>query len=209
MNYEIFYDPIAHVVIDNFFDQTEYDILFDCIQKIEEHMSAGSVINYNVTGNFIKSTKNIIKRNFNFWPHLNSDEASTMIEKIIQEKLWSEEMRRVYVSVKDSNFQYFHFANQSTILVSKYTKNSYYDWHFDTCATVTPNMMISKDEVIGGNFIMKNIFGEIKEVQYKNNRCVLFPSLCSHKVTEVENDCSRYSIQYFSSTNLENGVRDE
>jgi hypothetical protein len=210
MNYEIFYEPVAHIIVDDVFDDNEYNELFNSIQKVENDMTPGTLTETKYfTQQQSKIYNSFIKRNFNFWPTEHNDEDSNKIVSIVKNKIFSLAMRKVYVSVKDSMFQYFHFANRGSILVSKYTQGSFYDWHYDLSGSITSNMLLSKDNVIGGNFLLKNVHGKIKEVKFKNNRCILFPALCSHKVTEVINDCNRYSIQCFSSINLENGVKDE
>jgi hypothetical protein len=204
MKYEIFYDPVAHIVIDNFFNDEEYSLLFDSIEKVEEKMHLGTFQQISYLNGKQKQIKDLfLKNNFNLWPDENSSIEESIILNLVKNKIFSVEMKKIYVSVQDSTFQYFHFANVGSILLSKYKKGGFYDWHYDTSASVTGNILLSKDDVIGGNFLMKSVHGKVKEVKFKTNRCLLFPALCVHKVTEVKNECNRYSIQCFSSINLE------
>ena len=197
MNIEIYYDPIAHVVISDFFTEDEYETLYSLIEKIEPEMDEGTLIFNN---EYILDEK--IKKNKMFWPYDRMDLIeSGIISTIIEKKMWTDEMRSLYKNVKDSTFNYYSNTNKSEIMISKYTKNDFYNEHPDRLRSITGNIWISKDVVEGGNFILKNVHGEIKQIDYKNNTCLLFPSECLHGVTPIENDCKRFSIQYFSDIN--------
>lgn len=200
MNIEIHYDPIAHVIIGDFFTKDEYDTLYSLIQKIEPEMHSGKIMNEGSLVNVVNKT---LKNNLNFWPYHRRDLIeSDIISSIIEEKMWTFDMQILYQGVKDSAFNYYKNSNKSQILISKYTKNDFYKEHFDTMASITGNIWISNDDVMGGNFILKNVLGETKQIDYKNNTCLLFPSQCLHTVTPIENDCKRFSIQYFAQTDF-------
>jgi hypothetical protein len=199
MNIEIYYDPIAHVVINDFFTENEYETLYSLIEKIEPEMDAGTIFDYSKNGEMLNEK---FKKNKNFWPYSRMDVIeSGIIGVIIEKKMWTDEMKNLYKNVKDSTFNYYYNTNKSEIMISKYTKNDFYNEHTDRLRSITGNIWMSKDVVEGGNFILKNVHGEIKQINYKNNTCLLFPSECLHGVTPIENDCKRFSIQYFSDIN--------
>ena len=196
MNIEIYYDPIAHIVISDFFTKYEYETLYSLIEKIESEMDPG--VTYSKDKKSITLNEKV-KKNKTFWPYNRMDLIeSSAICFIIEKKMWTDEMRSLYKNVKDSAFNYYHNTNKSSITISKYTKNDFYKEHYDRLRSISGNILMSKDIVEGGNFILKNVHGEIKQINHKNNTCLLFPSECLHYVTPIENDCKRFSIQYFS-----------
>lgn len=196
MKYEYFYDPVSHLIIEDFFTEEEYDSLFDLIKKIESYMIPGK----SAKGNDKRVNLNQ-KKNLNFWPYQNREiYESNIIGRLIESKMWSQQMRGIYHKSIDSNFQYYHKTNDASILISKYVKGDFYNWHSDLIKSITGNIWLSKDYVEGGNLILKSVHGKEKEIKYKDNTCIFFPSECDHMVTEITNDCERFSIQYFAST---------
>jgi len=194
MRYENFYDPIAHLVIDDFFTEDEYNEIFNLMNSLKEFMAIGVYMAND------KEKLNIIgKYNFNIflnaWP---DNVACQRIKEIIETKFWSYELRKTYLTNKDSMFQYHHYSNSTEIMVSKYPKNGHYDWHKDINRSLTGNIMISNDTVEGGNFYLKSNSGQIKEIEFKTNRVIFFPAECQHMVSPVTNDTERFSIQYFA-----------
>lgn len=196
MKYEYFYEPISHLIVEDFFTEEEYDSLFDLIKKIEPHMKLGK---YSTDKDLYVNSN--IKQNLNFWPYFHREiRESNLIGNLIESKMWSKKMREIYHESIDSTFQYYHKTNNANILISKYVKGNFYNWHQDLIKSITGNIWLSKDYVEGGNLILKSVHGKEKEIKYKNNTCIFFPSECDHKVTEIINDCERFSIQYFAYT---------
>jgi len=206
MKYEIFYDPITHIVFDDFLDDEQYEKVLSCIKHFEPMMYQGEVLKAGVKRNTVELDFNRInlevKRAKNIWPYdyYAVDPVAKEFCSILESAIWSDEMRQVYLQCTDSAFHYFHEVNSSQFLVSKYEKGDFYDWHKDGLRGFAPtgNIWLSEDDVQGGNLIISNFFGQGKEIKYKTNRFTLFPSRSLHMVTEVLSDCKRFSIQYFS-----------
>ena len=197
MRYENFYDPIAHLVIDDFFTEDEYNEVFSLINYLKEFMVRGVYISGSTNN---KEKLDVIQKyNFNVylsaWPN---NIACQRIKEIIETKFWSYELRKTYLTNKDSMFQYHHYSNLNEIMISKYPKNGHYDWHRDINRSLTGNIMISNDQIEGGNFYLKSNSGQIKEIEFKSNRVIFFPAECQHMVSPVTNDAERFSIQYFT-----------
>ena len=198
MQYEYFYEPLTHLIVEDFFDDAEYELVYDLIVKLNDMLGPGTYVK-----NHVDSVDLSIKKNKNLWLYsAKSDDAQKLV-KIIEDKMWSEKMRTIYFESLDSSFQYYNKTNQSSILLSEYNKGDYYNWHQDLLKSVTANIWIAKDVVEGGDLILKSVKDKEKTIKYKSNMCIFFPSECLHCVTEVKNDSSRYSIQYFSSMNYE------
>lgn len=211
LKFEIFYDPIAHIVIDNFFSQEEYDRAFFLIDHLENFMFDGKVLNIKDPENDdVKEKVNEVnftyKKVKNIWPYDIADNDALAKEfcQLIERKMWTNEMATIYSECKDSLFQFYHFVNNSHILVSKYEKGDFYNWHHDVGMSITGNIWLSRDNVEGGDLILhnpnpiSNPKQEKKIIKYRSNACILFPGRSDHMVSEVLNDSKRFSIQYFS-----------
>ena len=197
MNYQICYEPIAHVIFYNIFSKEERKIIMNTLNALSVYMAPGEVF-MNKENKIVKNMKD----NLNFWPYNRTDlSESNLIIDIIERKVWAQEIRKIYLEVKDSMFSFFHYSNESHIMISRYEKNSYYDWHRDLQRSLTLNIWLSDDDVVGGNFEIQNLLGDIKSINYDDNMMIAFPSECHHRVTRIENDSTRYSIQYFSTYN--------
>lgn len=167
----------------------------NALNALYVHMTPGKFYK-NEEDNIIRDIKN----NLNFFPYAHTDlPESNLIIDMIERKVWSQEMRKIYHEVKDSMFSFFHYSNESNIMLSRYEKGSHYDWHRDLMRSLTLNIWLSDDDVIGGNFEIQNVLGNTKTINYGDNMMIAFPSECQHRVTKIENDCIRYSIQYFST----------
>lgn len=199
MRHENFYDPIAHMIVDEFFTQDEYDEVFNILNYLKPHMTPGIYVKNSSYNDKEKFHLDIIqKQNFNLFIRDLNDPACKRIGEIIGSKFWSIDMRKMYLTNTDSMFQYHHYSNSFNIMISRYPKNGHYDWHKDINRSLTGNIMISNDNVEGGNFYLKNNFGKTKEIKFKTNRVIFFPAECQHMVSSVTNDTERFSIQYFS-----------
>lgn len=194
MWYDIHYDPIVHVIFYDIFTQDQRTLLLNEFKKLDDKFYVGD---YNDGKSSLVNPD--IKRNYNFWPYVNRDiESSNIIIDTIENLVWSDNMRNIYKQVKDSLFLFYDYTNYSQILISKYQKDSVYEWHKDLLKSITLNFWLSEDAVHGGNFqLIHNDI--IKEIKYRDNTLIAFPSECMHRVTRIENHCTRYSIQYFSS----------
>ena len=208
LKFEVFYDPIAHIVIDNFFSEEEQDRAFVLIEYLENHMNYGKVLKKHDAEEKINEVNLADKKVKNIWPYDlvedNDDSLAKEFCQLIEKKMWSDQMLNIYAECNDSLFQFYHMVNSSHILVSKYEKGDFYKWHHDIGMSITGNIWLSKDNVEGGDFILhkpnkiSNPNEEKKTIKYKSNTCILFPGRCDHMVSEVLNDSKRFSIQYFS-----------
>lgn len=196
MNVEIFHEPLTIVVVHDFFSCEERLFLIDFFKHNDKNFFRGSVA---TPENNHKEEYHYKKNNKNLWLYENKDNIPycTDVINLVEGKMWSQEMRKLYLETKDNLFHFMSRTNNSSILVSKYTKGSFYDWHVDNAQSLTGNIWLCEKPVTGGNFEVQNQLGEIRLFTYKDNTLILFPSLALHRVTKVEKG-TRYSIQYFT-----------
>ena len=103
-------------------------------------------------------------------------------------------------------FRYLRYANRDTTLVSYYENSDYYLPHRDD-STLTALTWFYKEpkSFFGGDLILE----ESVKINCVNNRCVIFPSIMLHSVTEIQLDNNkkntnngRFTISQFVSYNL-------
>lgn len=196
MKVEIFHEPLTIVMVHDFFSCEERLFLIDFFKHNNKNFFRGSVVSSETQN---KEVYHARKNNKNLWLYENKDSIRNCrnVINLIENKMWSNDLRNVYNEVKDNLFHFFQSVNSSSILVSKYTKGSFYDWHIDNALSITGNIWLCDSKVTGGDFEVKNQMGESRVFNYKDNTLLLFPSLAFHRVTKVEKG-TRYSIQYFS-----------
>jgi hypothetical protein len=197
MRYEHFYEPISHAVVEDFFGD-QYDEVLSLVKQLETNLENGFVV-HDIYRKNSEVFDVINKKNKNFWLDKYPDNlVAKRLSDIVLSKIWSDEFRQMYVTNKDSMFQYYHRSNKGSILLSKYERGDFYEWHIDKTRSLTCSIVLSEGVVDGGEFCLKATTGEVKRLNLKSNSAIFFPSECTHKVTEVRGDVPRFSIQYFT-----------
>jgi hypothetical protein len=197
MIYEHYYDPIAHAIVHDFFED-QYDEVFDLVKQLDPYLEDGYV-----THDIYKKNSEVFdvinKKNKNFWLNKCSDNPiSKRLNELVLSRIWSNQFRKMYLENKDSLFQYYHRSNVGNILISKYSDGGFYEWHIDKTRSLTCSIVMFDGTIDGGDFCLKANSGEVKRYSLETNSAIFFPSECTHKVTEVKSNTPRYSIQYFS-----------
>jgi hypothetical protein len=182
--YEVNRLPV--VVIDKFFDEVaEENIMQELLflnntpYKLKDPKDSGSAWNYNES---YPDNKMYLKQNKAH--SLDAIYFDRSISNILTEnrKLFSEEI----VDELTKNhpiFRYVKYANRDATLVSYYESYDYYLPHRDD-ATITALSWFYKTpkSFTGGNLILE----ETLEIECKFNRCIIFPSIALHSVTEIK-----------------------
>lgn len=89
-----------------------------------------------------------------------------------------------------------------SILLSKYSDGDYYDAHLDSSYYTALFWINNSEDYEGGKF--KFIFGDEEiEVESKQNRLLLFPSVYQHLVEKVKYTSEKYIPRYSISTFLD------
>lgn len=189
-------DTIHYLYKENYFNQTELDLIFDelnflnnptILEGPEETRSAKE------NGVFQKKNKGVWISDFYTKPSKSS--IWRLTRKILDNDI-----------LEYSNLHYSNRAvlntNYSKTLLSYYENQDYYEPHTDS-ATVTVLFWFFKEpkHFEGGNLVLTDID---KTIEVKNNSMLMFPSWAKHSVTEIIMDkkyankkLGRYSITIF------------
>lgn len=187
------YDPVPHIIVDNFLSTREN---LEVLEYIEEHLTAfahGTVT--NPTG---QQEYNLdYKRNGNIW--LDPFDC-----KVVD--LFRNHMFDIQTDIEELD----HTNKQHEILLSQYVSGDYYNWHTDLGGHCTWNYFAYKEPkgFVGGNFMLSNSLLDnttpttYTTIECLNNRLVIFPAKYQHAVSPVEGSFVdfmnlRYSIQIF------------
>jgi len=93
------------------------------------------------------------------------------------------------------NYKHIRKSNLDSILLNYYDNNQYYDSHEDrTLYTVLVLLNIGKFK--GGGVYFKEID---KEIEFKENRAIIFPGCVTHKAMPIQGDGTRVSVAHFIS----------
>lgn len=188
-----FYNPVPHIIVDNFLSTQENLSVLEYIEKYLPVFAHGTVTNpagrqeYNLD----------YKRNGNIW--LDPFDCDIV-------NLFRNHMFDIQTDIEDLD----HTNKQHEILLSQYVSGDYYNWHADLGGHCTWNYFAYKEPkgFVGGDFMLSDsTVGNATPTKYTtiecvNNRLVIFPAKYQHAVTQVEGQFldfmnSRYSIQFF------------
>lgn len=196
MIYEHFYDPVAHMIVKDFFTEDEYhEVMNVIVPNLEPLMHHGEYV--NVTTNTF-SVSPIVKVNKNIWTHNSDSPYAKQLNDLMRDKIWNSDFQREILNNRDGLFQYYHRSNRITTMLSKYDEGGFYDWHSDKARSLTCSVVLSDGNVQGGDFCLKSVSGNIKVIPFMNNSAIMFPSECTHKVTKILQGASRISVQLFT-----------
>jgi Rps23 Pro-64 3,4-dihydroxylase Tpa1-like proline 4-hydroxylase len=204
MKYEIFNDPIPHIIVDDWLPWAFTLKIINEISNLRQYLRPSKVNSGEKTG-----VMPALKSSNNLWlfQHYSANSSDFNLATFFEENFWSLQMREIIKETDDALFRTLLHTDSSQLLLSQYKETDHYTWHRDYSPTVTANYMIAKEPLKfnGGDFI----FGDwdnktaLKTVEFKNNRLLLFPSRVWHKVTPVVNfkgsDIdARFTLQYWS-----------
>jgi hypothetical protein len=187
------YDPVPHIIVDNFLSTKENTQVLEYIEQRLSSFSDGTVTNpagrqeYNLD----------YKRNGNIW--LDPFECNIV-------DMFRNHMYDIQTDVE----QLDHTNRQHEVLLSQYVTGDYYNWHTDLDGHCTWNYFAYKEprRFSGGDFLLSdqivdgNTPTNYKTINCMNNRLVIFPAKYQHSVTPVSGPFVdfmhlRYSVQIF------------
>ena len=188
-----FFDPVPHIIVDNFLGSNQYKEILSCIEETLPQFTAGQV--FTPAGE--QAVVNNFKRNGNIW----LDPFDSRIVQVLRNNFFA--FRTQIKSLDWTN-------RMHEVLLSQYVAGDFYDWHTDLGGHCTWNYFVCTEpkQFTGGDFMLSNAQADNKEqtngktIEFKNNRLVIFPAQYQHSVTAVaaqflEPMSSRYSIQVF------------
>lgn len=204
MKVEICKEPFTHIIIDDWLPWVHNLKVINELVPLMPFMRDSKV---NSDQGLVKSVSSKSSKNLWLFQHYAQFTTQYKITELFEKNAWKPEMAEVFKQTGDSLFQSMLYTDSSQMLLSKYENGDHYEWHRDYSPTATMNYMVAKEPLKfkGGDFI----FGgwdeksELKRIEFKNNRLVIFPSRVWHKVEPVtdfkgHSQEARFTIQYWS-----------
>ena len=187
------YDPVPHIIVDNFLSTKENLQVLEYIEQQLSAFSYGTVTNPAGEQEFNLD----YKRNGNIW--LDPFECDIV-------NLFRNHMYDIQTDIEELD----HTNKQHEILLSQYVTGDYYNWHTDLGGHCTWNYFAYKEPkgFTGGDFLLsdstldQNTPGSYTTIECANNRLVIFPAKYQHAVGQVQGQFIdfmnlRYSVQFF------------
>lgn len=178
--YTYIVNDLPIVVIDNLYVSEEiekmmYEAKFWCDKdKLKTPEETGSAIDIS-RQQILKQNKSIFL-NDKFTNPLDSD-----IVSIINDKLFDKEVIN-NLSQINGFFDYLNICNVVGVQLSYYENSDHYKPHHDVALLTCITWINDEPQMfMGGNLKIGDL-----EIEYKNNRTILIPSILPHEVTKVE-----------------------
>lgn len=170
------------VVIDNFFNDVGCNLIWNELLYLNDGTNKMRTAEYTGGGYKIIDNKKIFSKN----------NIGTVLDKVYLDKSMSNiltETRKIYdPNLVDGLVQahkFFKFitnVNNDSTKVHYFEDGSYYKPHHDaSLITVIYYFFKEPKTFSGGDLIFENEL----TIESKNNRCLIFPSILTHEVTEV------------------------
>lgn len=184
--------PVEYFLIDDFLSEEHQEqFLLEC----EYHMKVAKDQDKSAAdddGNLLRQgTAKFLDRLYTFNRH-DSSILSNMREYLYSKELIS------YVDDTDTMFQYWQLVNSDWTMISYYQNTDHYKPHKDN-SLFTALLWLNREpqEFTGGDLTFTS---HNHTIEYKNNRCIIFPSVTTHQVSEVKMNGTngRYCITNFS-----------
>lgn len=204
MKVEIYKEPFTHIIVDDWLPWVHNLRIINELVPLIPFMRVSKV---HSNKGIVQSATHKSSKNLWLYQHYAQFSKQYKITELIEKNAWKPEMVETLKQTGDSLFQSLLYTDTSQMLLSKYENGDHYDWHRDYSLTATMNYMVAKEPLKfkGGDFI----FGgwdektELKRIEFKNNRLLIFPSRVWHKVEPVTDfkghaQEARFTIQYWS-----------
>jgi len=227
MEIQYFKDPVPHFIIDNFLvDRASRAILQEAID-LEPFYNQAKVNGHSMEATHI-DTCEVCARNNDKFKNTIRDNQTVSLDKLFEGKrdqsktltYLHEALSNVQLQYAMDNaektFPFFNIVNSSETLISRYGKCDFYGWHTDPipeaaeARLVTVSYYVNKEPLNfeGGRLMFLNHkTGEIKYIEPKHNRAVIFMSFQAYHGVEYVNldgkswDEGRFSIQFWLGFN--------
>lgn len=204
MKYTIYREPFTHIVIDDWLPWVYNLQILNELAALVPYMRDSKVNSdqgLKVAAS-VKSSKNLW-----MFQHDARTKCDYKISTVFEKHIWSSEVKNILKETNDSLFQTMMYTDTSQLLLSRYENGDHYDWHRDYNPTCTMNYMLAREPLkfSGGDFVLGSWDDKTEQhkIEFKNNRLVIFPSRCFHKVETVTGfkgspDNARFTLQYWS-----------
>ena len=162
------------VILDNLYNQDEIVKL-----KKECHYLHDKLLDPQETHGAKKDGKLLKKNSGIYLENFFADVTQSSIFQTTR-KVFSKSFVDMLTEI-DVFFQYYARLNKDNTLLSYYENSDYYDSHADTAIfTICTWLFDEPKKFKGGDFFVKDL-----EIECKNNRTVIFPSVLQHGVTPL------------------------
>lgn len=186
--------PFEHIVIKNFYDEDELELIWKEIDFLKpkllgpEHTSSATDVSdknfflKDNTGLFLdgvycnRNTSNIMTLNRKLW-------NSKITDEIIKMNYW---------------WKLLTTCNRDSTLLNCYEENQYYKPHVDQAVITATTVLYKNDNFTGGDFVFPEYEVTIPK---QNNSVIIFPSFTEHEVSPLKiKEDSLGVVQRFSIT---------
>jgi len=185
--------PVEYIVIDDFLpDDVQNQFLIECENLIKKSSDVDKSA-LDPEGNILR------KGSCCFLDRMFLDRSDSYILSNFRKYLYSEQISNTIFDI-DTIMQYWTLTNSDWTMVSYYENSDYYKPHKDM-SLFTSLIWLNREpkQFDGGDLTFTSHNHTIK---YKNNRCVIFPSVTTHEVSEIKmkDNCEngRFCITVFT-----------
>jgi predicted 2-oxoglutarate/Fe(II)-dependent dioxygenase YbiX len=184
-------DNFEYILIDNFYNKDEFDAIQEEIKFLLEH---------KVSPEFTATAKDnnvLLKKGKGIWvdAHYKEERKKSAILNF-NRKLFNTELCE---QAKKINLYFGHLLKCTfdATLLNYYSNNDLYEFHTDD-SILTSVTMFKIGDFTGGNFILND-----EEIEFKENRMIIFSGCIPHKATPIvcEQNNYRITIAQFLSYN--------
>jgi len=191
MNYQIKTEPFSHVIIEETFDEEQYDMIWRELDFLLNKFKdpEGYMAAKDSDGNYLTTAKGLSLDSVYTNDYRNISDILTICQKIF----FSDDKFFDDLVEKDDYWTTYRKSSGDWTKIRRYFPGDGYDPHADTWVNVLVTTTLCHKEDEGGNLYFPRYDYEI---QTSNNKTVIFPGWVEHSVTDVlEND--RYAITKF------------
>lgn len=206
MKIKLYNEPIPHIIIDNIFDDEQYQRVWKELQYLAPNMvgpdgthaakDPKELENGNTEFTFRKRGVGIFLEAFFKNPYQHSEIAKTYSSIFNDPKVFEE------IYEQSPFFLMFKNVNNTSLLVQKYNNSDEYASHKDEGVFTMVTLLYKEPKAYSGGDFCFTEFGKTYTVPLSNNQSVIFCSAIEHKVTQVisesnEIEDSRFTIAAF------------
>ena len=189
------------VVIDNWYNEEEYNKVFEECQFVSNY-----ALSPKDSGAAMSESGNVLKQNSaRFISSFFKEFFDSYIAQYSQ-KLYHADLVHELLNI-DPLYEYLGMINAGDSLVSYYENSDYYKAHRDQAIITQLTWLYEQPKSFkGGNLILRDINNNVvKEIECVPNRSIIFPSFMLHEVNNISMDeknlnqkKGRYTVSTFS-----------
>jgi|DEB0MinimDraft_4_1074332.scaffolds.fasta_scaffold05041_5 hypothetical protein len=194
-------DPFPHIIVDDLYNQNELNLIWEELNFIcrPNKMQIPNKSESAFEGD------DILKKSKMIW-----------VDQIYTDRKYSNILdlnRKTFTTISHDHWLFKNFpASQDCTLISYYENENYYEKHVDAAVLTCLTWFYKEPKRFGGGDVIFSIENKEKIINVKNNKCVIFPSMIHHAVTNVtmeEKYTGKLNGRICMSQFLTYGVRDK